>query len=686
MPPRVPILSLALLASAALCPAQDARYVDYELVIAASAAAPAGRAVEVLTVNGDSPGPVLRFHEGDVARITVRNHLRSEEASIHWHGLLVPNAMDGVPYLTTPPIPPGGEHRFEFPLRQSGTYWYHSHTGLQEQRGVHGAIVIEPREPDLAFDREHVVVLSDWTDENPTHVMRWLMRGSEWYSIKKGSQQTLWGAYQAGALGEYFRREGDRMSAMDISDVGYDAFLANGRRELPLPAAPGERVLLRIINAGASTYFYLGSGDGDLIVVGADGQRVEPLGLRRLLVGMAETYDLLVTMPAEPATVELRATAQDGSGHASIRLGEGPLRLATDPPRANLYVMDEMLEAGLASAMPRRAREAVSAERPFAPYGLLRATRATGFHVPPERVRKMTMRLTGDMRRYLWSFDGETLAENPTIRVRRDEVLHIELINDTMMHHPLHLHGHFFRVVNGQGERAPLKHTIDVPPMGKRTIEWLADEEGGDWFFHCHLLYHMDAGMARVFSYAQDPAHAPALDPKLVDPAYVFFDAMVQNNMTMGDVMVMQGRNDWFARWDVGLRWGFDAPHMHHENDIEVDVGWSRYIHENLATEVGWRYADTPDATSRAFAGVRYRLPWLVTSNISVDTRGDFRLTLDKEYPLFDRFSVFGAGEYDTNSRFEWHVGTRYVLSQRLGLSASFHSDHGYGLGMMFTF
>lgn len=679
---------LSLLATAlgtAQLAAQAARVVEYELTISEQVGAPAGTEVPVLVVNGSSPGPVLRFREGDTARITVRNRLPAEDTSIHWHGLLLPNEMDGVPYLTTPPIPAGGEHHFEFELRQSGTYWYHSHTGLQEQRGVQGAIVIEPREPDLAFDREHVVVLADWTDEDPTDVMRWLMRGSEWYAIKKGTQQSLWGAFQRGALGEFFAREGDRMPPMDLSDVGYDAFLANGQRELALDAEPGERVLIRFVNAGASTYFFLGSGAGPLTIVGADGMRVEPVEVRRLLVGMAETYDVLVTMPGEAASVEVRATAQDGSGHASLRLGQGPLRAAADPPRANPYSMDEMVQAGLSSMIPARALAAATAERPFAPYALLRATTATT--LPADRpVREMTLRLTGDMKRYIWGFDGKTLAESPKIQVTKGEVLRIELINDTMMHHPLHLHGHFFRVLNGQGEHAPLKHTVDVPPMGKRIIEWVADEEGGDWFFHCHLLYHMDAGMARVFSYAQDPEHEPQFDPGLIDPSFVMLDATISNHMTMGHAMVMSGRNDYFVRWDVGLHGEFGGDDHHHERDIEIDLGWSRYLDADLSAEVGLRYADVEGATSRAFAGARYRLPYLFMSSVSVDSRGDFRFGLDKEYMLTNRASVFGEFEYDTNTYTEWSAGVGYVLTQRLGLSASYHSEHGYGLGIVLTF
>src|SRR5690606_23982202 len=158
---------------------------------------------------------------------------------------------------------------------------------------------------DVAFDREHVVVLGDWTNESPSTVMRWLMRGSEWYAIKKGTQQSLWGAYQRGAISDYFAREGDRMPAMDLSDVGYDAFLANGKRELPLAAKPGDRLLLRCVNAGASSYFYPAACNGNLTIVGSDGQRVEPVAVRRLLIGMAETYDVLVTMPSEAATVEV---------------------------------------------------------------------------------------------------------------------------------------------------------------------------------------------------------------------------------------------------------------------------------------------------------------------------------------------------------------------------------------------
>ena len=662
---------------------QDARVVEYELRIAAEGFAPAGKNVTALTVNGGIPGPTLFFTEGDFARITVRNTLADQETSIHWHGLLVPNAMDGVPYLTTPPIAPGSSRTFEFDVRQSGTYWYHSHTGLQEQRGVYGSIVIQPRVPDIEVDREHVVVLSDWTNEHPQEVMRTLMRGSEWYAQRKGTVQSLLGAWQHDALGEYFSRERNRMPPMDVSDVAYDAFLANGEQQHRLDAEPGERVLLRVINAGASSYFHLTSAAGPMTIVGSDGMRVRPVEVDRLLVGMAETYDVVITMPATPQTVEFRATAQDVSGYASVFLGQGKLLEASNPAPPNLYSMNESVIAGIESVNPKRGADAASASRPFAPYALLESVQPTTLvHDAQDeaRVRTLTLRLTGDMRRYLWGFDGKTLAEDAVIPVSAGEILRIELINDTMMHHPLHLHGHFFRLLNGKGSHAPLKHTVDVPPMGKRVIEWVADEEAKDWFFHCHLLYHMDAGMARVFSYrGQGDDHWPSVDPKLLNPTFVFVDAAVLSHMTMGRAVAMQGRNDFLLRWDAGI----DA--QEHE-DREIDVAWSRYIDKNLSSIIGYRFTNVDGASDRLFGGLRYRLPYLVDSELTFDERGDLRIALQKEYMLSNRLAAFASGEYDTNTYAEWEAGLGWTLSKRFGLVGSYHSEHRAGIGLSFSF
>jgi CopA family copper-resistance protein len=312
--------------------------VEYDLTIARQEVNITGRPVLGMTINGGIPGPTLRFREGDIARIRVHNKM-SVETSIHWHGLLVPPDMDGVPYVSFPPIKAGATFTYEFPIRQSGTYWYHSHTSLQEQSGVYGSIVIEPAGKSGAKpNRDYVLVLSDWTDEDPHEVNRTLKRGSEWFATQKGSGQSILGAARLGMLGDYYKRELQRMPAMDISDVAYDRFLANGKPETTLSAGPGETVRLRIIDGSATTYFHLEFAGGPMTIVSADGQDVEPLKENRFLIGVAETYDVVVQVPVSGA-YEFRATAHDGSGYASVWIGSGERHPAPDLPKPNLYFL-----------------------------------------------------------------------------------------------------------------------------------------------------------------------------------------------------------------------------------------------------------------------------------------------------------------------------------------------------------
>lgn len=655
--------------------AMTAREVTYDLTIAQTKLSPAGKPRPALTLNGGIPGPTLHFREGDTAVLTVHNSLSDEETSIHWHGLLVPNSEDGVPYLTTPPIKPGASRTFRFPLRQSGTYWYHSHTGLQEQRGVYGSIVITPRDGEkVKSTRDHVLVLSDWTDENPREVMRTLMRGSEWYAIEKGNAQSLVGAAKAGKLKDYLDREKVRMPPMDVSDVAYDAFLINGKTESTLPARPGDRVRLRLINAGASSYFFAHSATGPLTIVAADGMDVVPIKVDRLLIGMAETYDVIVTIPKKGA-FEFRTTAQDNSGHASVFLGSGEKILAQSLPSPDLYGMDHMVMAALEDDdVP--LSDLRKAPRPSAPYAFLKATQATDF--PKKTPRKIELRLTGDMSRYLWSFNGKTLAEDSTIPVIEGEVLEIEFINDTMMHHPLHLHGHFFRVLNRHGARSPLKHTVDVPPMGRRTIQFLANEKG-DWLFHCHLLYHMDAGMARVFSYraAVDPTYKPSLDPKLLYPSFFMIGGTLQNNMTMGNAHLMKGRVNYGLMWDYSF---------HDHKEYEIDAYWSHYFNQRVSSVLGYRFTNEHGSDDRAFAGVSYLLPYFIESRFTLDSEGDARLGLGKEFQVTPRFSIYGDLDYDTHTDLEWTAGASYLINREFSLTGSYQNNHGWGVGLGFRF
>ncbi len=661
---------------------------EYDLVIEEQRWTPDTklRPVRALTVNGGIPGPTLRLREGEVVRIHVHNRLKKEETSIHWHGLLLPNAQDGVPHVTTPPIQPGATHTFQFELRHAGTYWYHSHTELQEQSGVYGSIVVEPRGGVRErANRDEVVVLSDWTLERPEEVMRTLMSGNDWYEFKKGSIQSLFGAMKADEWKSFWEREKSRMPAMDISDVAYDAFLANGQREHDPGIRNGETARLRFINAGASTYFYLQSATGPLRIVAADGPTVKPIQVNRLLVGMAETYDVLVTVP-RTGRWELRATAQDGSGHTSVWLGQGEPHPAPDIPRPNLYNMDDHLLAALEDdemEIPASDAAALAAEpeRPLPPYARLRATASTRLNPALPR-RTIELRLTGDMERYIWSFNGKTMAEDGVIKIKRGEVLRLDLINDTMMHHPLHLHGHFFRVLDSRElPDAPLKHTVDLPPMGKCTIEFEADESG-DWLFHCHLLYHMHMGMARVFSYEeQGPDHRPDFGEHDEDPLYFMASGSFQTHMNMGMAGFMNARNDYYAMWDLG--WDdLNLDHVHYE----IDLVWSRYLNPNLSAVLGARLTNHHDATDRAFAGIEYRLPYLIDSFAQVDSEGDFRFGLAKSLRLTDRISVFGEIEYDTGSEWEWSVGVEYLLTKQLSLISEYHSEHGIGGGVSFRF
>ncbi|MDD3620381.1 MAG: multicopper oxidase domain-containing protein, partial [Desulfobulbaceae bacterium] len=318
-----------------LLPGAEAAVVEYDLVIDRQPVNMTESAASGMTINGSIPGPTLRFAEGDLARIRVRNNME-EDTSIHWHGVLVPPGMDGVPYLSFPPIRPGAAFVYEFPIRQHGTYWYHSHSSLQEQSGVYGSIVIEPKHQRLHADRDHVILVSDWTDENPHSVLRTLKRGSEWYALEKGGSQSILGAARLGLLGSYFTRELRRMPPMDIADVAYDRFLASGRPESFLEALPGETVRLRIINGSSTTYFHLEFAGGPMTIIAADGQDVEPVRRQRFLVGVAETYDVLVQTGGNGA-YEFRATAHDGSGYASVWIGSGPYYPAPDIPRPNMY-------------------------------------------------------------------------------------------------------------------------------------------------------------------------------------------------------------------------------------------------------------------------------------------------------------------------------------------------------------
>ncbi len=657
----------------------DAKIVAYTLEIGERTLSPAGSPTRVLTVNGGTPGPVLRFREGDVARITVRNTFTDEDTSIHWHGLLVPNLEDGVPGLTTPRIAPGKSRVFEFLVKQSGTYWYHSHTGLQLQGGVAGAIVIEPKE--TAPGAEHVdhdvaILLSDWTDEAPREVQRTLLRGGDWYSFRRGTAQSWLGAYQAGKLSDYLSREKSLVPPMDLSDVAFDAFLMNGQRSLHLPGKPGERVRVRLVNASAATYFYLESALGALRVTHADGQAITPFDQRRLLIAPAENYDLVIRIPAE-GSWDLRATAQDGSGAVSAWWGEGLAHPTPAPPKPDPYGMNTYLRGILDQLDPEPG--ATEAERPLSPYGKFRAAQprpVAGVH------RNLTLNLTGDMMRYEWTFDGTLPADAEAVRLKAGEALRVRLVNNTMMHHPIHFHGHFFRLVDQDGAApatAPRKHTLDVPPMSVRTIEFTADEGMGDWLLHCHLLYHHTSGMMRVIRVTgadgAEPPHAPALHQ--METGFTWGEATLLSNHALGYATFQDGRSNWTAVWDAGLR-----RHTGHE----AELTYQRWLSPRLSVFAGYRFDTMDGGVDGLLAGATYRLPYFIDARLSQQSGGETRLGLMKSLALTDRLGLDLSVQHGTLTGSATSAHLRYLLNKETSLVGGWSSDFGLGAGITLRF
>jgi CopA family copper-resistance protein len=501
-----------------------------------------GRTGEAVTVNGTLPAPLLRLREGERVRLAVTNNL-DEDSSIHWHGFLIPFHMDGVPGISFPGIAPGETFRYEFAVRQSGTYWYHSHSGLQEQSGHYGPIIIDPAEPDpIAYDREHVLVLSDWTFLSPHGAMRKLKQNAGYFNRQ---ELTLSGLFsddpaQAKPVGERLMWDGMRMDPTDIADItGLTyTYLINGHgpeENWTGLFRPGERVRLRFINASAMSVFQVRIPGLPMTVVNADGENVQPVEVDEFQISVAETYDVIVE-PTDDRAYTVVSESVDRSGMGRATLAPRPGMAAPVPPLRPrpLLTMADMgmggMDHGSMSGMAHGEMEmrnpanappdmavgvgvdmvaAMPMDRTDHPglglenvehrvltYTDLVALKPNKDQRPPSR--SLEIHLTGNMERFMWSFDGRKFSELvEPIRFARNERVRVTLVNDTMMQHPIHLHGHFMELVNGNPGRHPLKHTINVLPGSKVTFDLTADNPG-DWAFHCHLLFHMHAGMFNV--------------------------------------------------------------------------------------------------------------------------------------------------------------------------------------------
>ena len=745
-----------------------------------------GEPVQAMSVGGSIPAPTIEARVGDTLRVTFNNRM-DVPTSIHWHGVLLPQEQDGVPFLTMMPIQPGTSFTYEYPVIHHGTYWYHSHTGLQEQRGVYGALVFHPQGGErVKSDHDLVVVLSDWTNENPNQVMHNLKKSDDYYALKKNSVQSWVRVFQHGWPAVVNRMDGAwmRMGPMDISDVGYDAFLVNGQQEQQVAEIkPGERVRLRVINAAASSYFFVQYAGGDMTILAADGVDVEPVVVSKQRFAIAETFDLLVTVP-EAGAWEFRVTAEDGTGYSSLLLGAGQRHPAPDMPRPNIFMVDHsghgghgdhgmMMEGDHGDHQSMQDHSAMGhgdhqskqdhsemnhdghqskhdhsamqhgkhqdsdsdglANQQMQEYERLRALHDTryGWWDPQTRsvitgmsglpqmlgksdipgvqespyeqgelpgvqksaksqdemprmlvpthdqgvtpIRDVLLELTGDMERYAWSFNNKVLSEDSTILIKKGETVRFILRNTTMMHHPIHLHGHFFRVLNGQGNRSPLKHTVNVPSLQTVTIEFMANEEK-DWLFHCHNLYHMKSGMTRVVSYAESTqATQESLRPMFADLQwYRFADLGVQSNFMHGELLAENTRN----AFELEYEWDYD-------DSYEVELVYERYINRFLQIYMGAELEQEVETSKKdkheiGILGLHYLLPLMIEANLRLDSNGDARLGLSSELQLTDRLAM----DWDFNTDDEFRVQMEFEMSKQWVITFGVDDQHDWGMGL----
>ncbi len=730
-----------IIAQEKIIPEISGNTVTYRITIDEKMVNFTGKEVEAMAVNNYIPAPTLTFTEGQNAVIYVTNNMKVE-TSVHWHGLILPNFQDGVPYLNSPPILPGKTHKFEFPLTHSGTYWYHSHTGLQEQRGVYGAIMIKPKKQKLDYDYDLTLVLSDWTDEKPYSVLKNLKRNNEWYAIKRKTNVSLANAIANNALGAQLKLWSKRMPGVDISDVAFDAFLINGK---PAPTYPqfkaGDKVRIRMVNASAATYFWITIG-GKQMLIASDGVDVVPVHRDKVLHAIAETYDYIVTIP-ESGAVEVRATAQDGSGFTSAILGSGTIEKAKVlPPVDYIKMLKQMGNMKMGGSMKMDEKMSMKKEMEMEEMPMHKkdsmpkmkmndkhqhhkmdmmksdATKMKGMNMQMNKefsydylkspvkttihselpTNEITLNLTGNMLRYVWSLNGKVLSEVDKIKIKRGEKARITLNNKTMMHHPMHLHGHFFRVVNANGEYSPLKHTVNVPPMGSVTIEFDANETG-DWFFHCHILYHAKAGMARIFSYGdpRDPrmANYPLKQLTKADQKiYTWGETTVASHMASLELVATNTYN----QFNVDAQYGWNK-------NVEIGADYERYLGTFFRAYVGIEAENEvedslDEITAVGRAGVRWLLPFFIDSDLGIDTQLRPQIQFSTAIPIFNRVELQGMWQMqadfgwkndlpaDTNweREYVWSVGAEYILGQYFSLSASYDNRFGAGGGLTVMF
>lgn len=720
--------------------------VRYDLFVKDTLVHFAGKQKRAIAVNGQIPMPTLQFTEGDTAEIYVHNRLQ-EETSLHWHGLILPNKEDGVPNLTQMPIKPNTTHLYRFPIIQNGTHWYHSHSGLQEQIGMYGNFVMLKKPDDRSFrkgidDLPTVpIVLSEWTNYKPENIHRMLHNATDWFAIKKNATQSYAEAIKDGHFKTKLKNEWKRMLAMDVSDVYYDKILINCSSNKELKSIdgtelkPGDKVRLRISNGGASSYFWLTYAGGKITVVANDGNDVMPVEVDRLIIAVSETYDVVVTIPAQNAAFEFLATTEDRTNSASLYIGQGIKQLKLPQPRLKYFegmkMMNDMMkmngeldDMGMNMSLnqmdmnvvmyPEITGESKPLQRDDDPnrynaneladivtlnYAMLASPNITS--LPKENsVKELKFELTGNMNRYVWSMDNKVVSETDKILIKKGENIRLIIYNGSMMRHPMHLHGHDFRLLNKHGDHAPLKNIVDIMPMETDTLEFHANIEG-DWFFHCHILYHMMSGMGRVFSYEHQSANPLIPNPKLARRKLFAddrrFHLMAENDLaTNGNDGMAMLQN---TRWKLETEWRLGY-HLRHGYEVETHLG--RYFGKMqwFMPFIGfdWRnrkfgideqeknlfgQSNTKDKRGVISLGFDYTLPMLIKFQAEVFNDGIYRMQLMREdIPVAKRLRA----AFMVNTDKEYMVGLKYIAGRNVGITTHYDSDMGWGVGFSLNY
>jgi CopA family copper-resistance protein len=689
-----------------------------------------------LAINDQIPGPTLEFTEGDEAEIVVKNDSEEHDVSTHWHGILLDPYYDGVPYVNSPPIMPGDQFTFKFKVRQHGTYWFHSHTAVQEQKGVYGSIVIHPKNKTISYDRDLVAVLSDWSDEDPNQILKNLRKEGEYYQYKKRTIRSYLTAYKEGSLSNHLYNEMTRMGGMDFSDVGYDAFLINGKRSSTFEdLRPGEKVRIRIINAAASSYFNVSLGDVSMKVISADGTDIDPLQAKEIFIAPAETYDVLYEVPANKS-LELRANSQDGTGYGSLWIGKGEKVPAPNKERPDLYMkmymgsfwdtlkyggsmtkppvdyskMGHGMHGGMSMGkgmnmqgdmssmdhsqmksnehdhsmnmkmdMKDHSAMTMDEEVKVIPTLTVDNLKAQGSTVFDEKIPRHDVKLVldGDMERYIWVINGKAMFEDYSIPVQQNKVVRFTYVNNSMMNHPFHLHGHFFRVVNDNGEKSPLKHTVDVPPFGQRTIEFYTNEPG-EWMLHCHNLYHMQTGMARTVKYMsfvprEDIQKLQKNDPHLGDHIYYRGELEASTNHAQTRFNFMDTWNEVEFRAEGRRDFGWQG---------EGDLFYKRWLNKYTSLIAGGTLVEQYGA---AVAGVGYVLPFRIATHALIDHKGRARLDLLRRFQWSEY--IYSDAEFTFRQKQDSEFEVTLMYQRQWAWSAGLmFTERSAGVGAQYFF